>query len=300
MAQDNLRRYMWLVNTIYRAGHITFSEINRRWIECPFSDGNPIPLRTFHNHRAAILDNFDINICCYKPRNEYYIENVDDLASNSVASWLLNSFAVSNIAFENREIRDRILLEHIPSAQKHLDAILQALREERIIKIMYNAFDCDEAHPVTLKPYFVKCYERRWYLFGPSVDDGIVKSYGLDRIINLEVTDEHFVYPKDFVPTEYLLGAIGISNYPNIPPRRIVIKCTELQRRYLEALPLHPSQKVEEQNEEWSLISFFLAPTNEFYRRILSHREHMEIVSPPEVRAEFANILDIMLQPYYE
>ena len=68
----------------------------------------------------------------------------------------------------------------------------------------------------------------------------------------------------------------------------------------MEALPLHPSQRVEEQGEEYSLISFFLAPTNEFYRRILSHREHMEIVSPPEVRSEFAAILDRMLQPYYE
>ncbi|MBQ4540892.1 MAG: WYL domain-containing protein, partial [Alistipes sp.] len=81
---------------------------------------------------------------------------------------LLNSFAVSNIAFENREIRDRIILEHIPSAQRHLDPILQALREERIIRITYNAFDRDEAHTVEVKPYFVKCYERRWYLFAPS------------------------------------------------------------------------------------------------------------------------------------
>lgn len=300
MAQDNLRRYMWLVNTIYRAGRITFTEINRRWVECPLSGGNPLPLRTFHNYRAAIAANFDINICCYKPRNEYYIENSDDLASNDVASWLLNSFAVSNIAFENREIRDRIILEHIPSAQRHLDPILQALREERIIRITYNAFDHDEAHTVEVKPYFVKCYERRWYLFAPSVDDGVVKSYGLDRILELELTDRRFVYPKDFSPTDHLIGAIGISNYPDTPPRHIVIRCTELQRRYLEALPLHPSQRVEEQGEEYSLISFWLAPTNEFYRRILSHREHMEIVSPPEVRSEFAAILDRMFQPYYE
>ena len=67
----------------------------------------------------------------------------------------------------------------------------------------------------------------------------------------------------------------------------------------ISQIPNAPRLKVE-QNEEYSLISFFLAPTNEFYRRILSHREHMEIVSPPEVRSEFAAILDRMLQPYYE
>ena len=38
-----------------------------------------------------------------------------------------------------------------------------------------------------------------------------------------------------------------------------------------------------------------LAPTNEFYRKILAPREFMEIVSPEEVRQEYAAILEKML-----
>ena len=31
MAKQQFNRLIWLVDTIYRSGRITFSEINRRW-----------------------------------------------------------------------------------------------------------------------------------------------------------------------------------------------------------------------------------------------------------------------------
>ena len=83
--------------------------------------------------------------------------------------------------------------------------------------------------------------------------------------------------------------------YPDIPPRRIVIKCTGEQPQYLRALPLHYSQEETEQHDGWSLFGYYLAPTNEFYRKILAPREFMEIVSPEEVRQEYAAILEKML-----
>ena len=48
MASNLFHRYIWLADTIYRAGRITFAEINRRWLLNNLSEGKPIPLRTFH------------------------------------------------------------------------------------------------------------------------------------------------------------------------------------------------------------------------------------------------------------
>ncbi len=66
MAKDLFNRYIWLVDTIYRARRITFEEINARWVRTEMSGGEEIPLRTFHNHRKAIEEIFDINIGCSK------------------------------------------------------------------------------------------------------------------------------------------------------------------------------------------------------------------------------------------
>ena len=66
MAKNLFNRYVWLVNTIYEAGKITFEEISNRWERSALGDGAPLPLRTFHNHRKEIEALFDINIECNK------------------------------------------------------------------------------------------------------------------------------------------------------------------------------------------------------------------------------------------
>ena len=54
MTKDLFDRYIWLVDTIYRTGKITFEEINERWLRSKLSGGVDIPLRSFHNWRTAI------------------------------------------------------------------------------------------------------------------------------------------------------------------------------------------------------------------------------------------------------
>ena len=114
MAGFLFQRYVWLAETIYRAGRITFAEINRRWLANSMSEGKPIPLRTFHKHREAIEGFFAIRIACHKPTNEYYIANADDLANDRLARWLLDSFAAGNLMLENHGIHDRILVDEVP------------------------------------------------------------------------------------------------------------------------------------------------------------------------------------------
>ena len=108
--------------------------------------------------------------------------------------------------------------------------------------------------------------------------------------------NSHFVCPKGFRPRIIWQPPSALLPIPDIPPRRIVIKCTGEQPQYLRALPLHTSQEEIEQHEGWSLFAYYLAPTNEFFRKILSHREFMEIVAPDEVRQEYAEILRRMLE----
>ena len=62
MAKNLFTRYIWLINTIYRAGKISLEEINEKWLLSDMSEGETIPIRTFHNHRKAIVDIFDINL----------------------------------------------------------------------------------------------------------------------------------------------------------------------------------------------------------------------------------------------
>ena len=45
MAKNLLNKYVWLVETIYKAKQITFEEINSRWLDNDMSEGKPLALR---------------------------------------------------------------------------------------------------------------------------------------------------------------------------------------------------------------------------------------------------------------
>jgi len=60
------KEYIWLVNTIDRAGKISFAEINEKWLQTEMSEGVPLSRTTFNRHKDAIEDIFDIIIECDK------------------------------------------------------------------------------------------------------------------------------------------------------------------------------------------------------------------------------------------
>lgn len=58
-----INKYVWLVETIYRAHKISFEDINRKWLDDEdFSEGVELPLRTFHKWRIAVEEMFGLVI----------------------------------------------------------------------------------------------------------------------------------------------------------------------------------------------------------------------------------------------
>ena len=107
MSKDLFNRYIWLIDTIKRYGHITREELNARWKKSPYSNGEPLPRRTFYNYRMAIEDLFKVNIECNPSTFEYYIDE-GDTHNEDVTNWLLNTTAMSNVLSESRDISNRI------------------------------------------------------------------------------------------------------------------------------------------------------------------------------------------------
>ena len=294
MAKDLFNRYIWLIDTIYRNGRLTMKEINEKWMKTDFSMGEPLPLRTFHNHRIAIQEMFDINIGCDRSTYEYYIEDVESLLGGSVRNWLINTFSVNNILNESHKLQSRILFENIPSGQKFLTPVLEAMRENVVLKMTYKGYARKEPHVFDVQPYFIKIFRQRWYMAGFSLEKKQIRIYAFDRIVALEETSDKFEYPKDFDAEDYMSGCFGIIRDDDIPIQHILLKVTGGQENYFRALPLHHSQEEVETTEEYGVFSYYLAPTFDFYQEILSHGNFVELLSPETVRNEMKQITQQM------
>ncbi len=287
MAKDLFNRYIWLVDTIYRADGITFEEINEKWLRNSMSEGLDLPLKTFHNHRKAIEDMFDINIVCDKRGGyKYYIENADDMEKGGVRTWLLNTFAVNNLINESHHLKRRIVFEQIPSGQNFLTPVIEAMRDGMSIEIKYKSFWRQDEYTTEVEPYFVKVFKLRWYLIARNKIKDAIRIYALDRIHALAQTGNAFVMPKDFSPEEYFYNSFGIISQDNCPPEIVELKVYGTQKEYFRTLPLHHSQEEVENSDGYSIFRYYLSPTYDFIQEILSHGCEVEVLSPQHLRDE--------------
>jgi len=286
-------KYLWLINTVYEAGKISFEEIASKWNDTYINDlHQPLKLRTFHNHRRAILMQFGVVIECQRGSNLYYIDNPEALEKNSINQWLLDSFSVSSTLMDNRSICDRIMLEDVPSGRSYLDIITKAMRKNCQITIDYEDFFGNTIQGLKIDPYFIRLFKRRWYVMAFVLQKKEIHRFGLDRIKHIEVTESKFCYPKNFSPQEYYTDYYGV--FHDKKPIAIRLKAYREKPHYLRSLPLHHSQREIETNNNYTIFEYIIAPTYDFIQEILSHGNQLEVLSPDTFRQQIKAIIQEM------
>lgn len=299
MGKELFSRYVWLLETIHRAGKITFEEINARWLRSELSGGETLSLRTFHHHRDAIEELFDINIECIKRRGYcYYIEDTEELEKGCVRKWLLNSFAVDNLIVESRKLKSRILLEEVPSGKRYLIPLIEAMRDGMIVEVDYQSFRQQVPANFEIEPYCLKLFRQRWYVVARSPHYNRVMIYSLDRILDLEVSEKTFYYPEEFNPQSYFDACFGIVADDDIGIETVQLKVYAPQDKYFDALPLHHSQRTVEVTEGHTVYEYRIRPTYDFVQELLSHGADVEVLQPSLLRSRLGDIAKEMVALY--
>lgn len=297
---SQLQKYIWLIDTIRRAGKISLEEISGRWERNKdLSDYKPLSRATFNRWKDAIFSQFGIIISCQRAGGYlYYIENPEDIDEDELKKWMLDSFAVSNLISENLSLKDRILVTQIPSARNHLATLLEAMKENRVVTITYCGFNKSQSHSFPVEPYCVKLFDNRWYVLAHNVRFDDCRIYGLDRIERLEVTDETFKLPEDFSASEYFSDYFGIVIDKDIRPQRIVIRAYDEHIPYMKSLLLHRSQRLLEENDGYADFELFLAPTYDFVMGLLHVGTMIEVMSPASLRKTMKEWVSEMYEMY--
>lgn len=297
MSRGNLfHRYIWILDTIKSRGRITLKDLNVLWKKAPFSDGNPLPRRTFFHYREEIAEIFKVDIECDKVTFEYYI-NQESRHNESVTDWMLNSAAMSEMMVDVREISDRVFMEDVPSARQYLSLVVKSMKEHRRLTFTYSPYSRSKANSgVVIEPYFLKIFRQRWYVTGLNVKDGKIKTYALDRMQDVLMNAGSFVMPPSFDAEEFCSKAYGIV-FSQAEAKDVVIRADARQSKYLRTLPLHHSQQ-ELVHDSYSVFTYRLQLSPDFVSEILSHGPGLTVVSPPELKAMVVTQLKETLANY--
>lgn len=254
-----------------------------------------ISQRTLQRDIKEIRSLFNIDIQC-NSNHEYFISSNEDETFNTRTLEAFDLFSSLNMTenvssfvhFDSRKAK----------GTEHMFGLMHAIKNRVRIEISYCKFWESKASSRTLEPFALKESQGRWYLIAKDIKDKHIKTYGLDRIVELAIRHEKFARPKDFDVHEKFKDAFGITDLKDAKTERVVLQVYIEQADYLLTYPLHPSQKVIERNDEFVTIQIEVKVAFDLVREILSHGDNIEVLKPASLRREMREQLKSSLGLY--
>lgn len=301
MSVNQTNKIVWLVDTIRKAGRITYVDLNQKWIDNEMmSGGTDLPKRTLHKWIDVVFDTFGI-IVSNEGRGEYryYLENPDELKNGTMERWLFSTNSVSNTLMDNKSLHERIVLEEVPSGLEHLERIMDAMKSNKRLRIVYHDYYENTDSLLIIEPYLLRLWHQRWYVVANSLTMCKARRFCLDRILKLSVIDETFQMPKDFTAEKFFCNCYGVmSDEYDSEVSRVLLKATAFQANYIRDLPLHKSQQEIERKEDYSIFELYVHPTYDLYQEVLRMGTQVEVLEPNYMREEIIRMIETMYNQY--
>lgn len=296
--REYILRYLLIIRKLRNRRQATFKEINDFLIlESELQSYKlSISKRTFQRDLNEIRSLFNVDIQYNFSDKVYYIA-VDE--QQDINNRMLEAFDMLNSLNIAEDLSPYIYLEkRRPLGTEHLYGLIHAIKNRFLIRFTYQKFWEDEVTHRTAEPYALKEFKGRWYVLANDRKDNTIKTFGLDRISQLEISRELFKYPENFNINEYFKYCFGIITSPDTEPEEIVLSFEPVQGKYIKSFPLHETQKVIVDNEEKLQIKLKLHITHDFIMELLSFGDTVKILKQESMKSEIKAIYQNALNQY--
>jgi hypothetical protein len=261
----------------------------------------------------GVETDFDVNIEKRKKGGDIIYSLSDDskehINKSGVIKWLIDIPKINASIQKHQNIKNKILMDVIPSAEKYLDPILEAISYKKEVELTYKKYSGEgESEKYIFHPYCVKLFENRWYVIGlcpkkkTAEDDGIRK-FSLDVIQEFTIHKDNKCNPihfdEDFDAKAYFDKYYGIyTGVEEKEPMDIKLKVDVERAKYIRELPLHHSQKEVNESSTFSIFTYHLIPAADFYQALLHHGPHVEVLAPESARNKMKELIREMAKMY--
>ena len=252
-------------------------------------------LRTFQRDIERISDLYDIEISYNTATRKYEIIYDGNEEHNERLMEAYEIFTALNIS--SNFSRDLIVERRKPLGTENLHGLLHAIKNHLSVTFLYEKYTTGEVGHRKVNPIALKESRYRWYLLAEDQANGVVKSYGLDRISDLEIGTRKFK-PIEYDAEKEYRHSFGIINGVETVPEKIILSFTPLEGRYIRSFPLHHSQKeVLITEEEWR-FEYYIFPTHDFVMEVLSHGAEVKVLEPKSFRKRIVQQLKAAIERY--
>ena len=259
-----------------------------------------VSTRTIQRDIENIRDEFKQEIEFDPKRKGYFLNKATSINTDQFLR-LLEMFVTANTLIESLADRKNVL-QHVffdtPGNIKgveNLKPLLVAIKNRRKIFFRHENFETDAFTNYTINPYALKQFKHRWYIIGwvPILSE--IRTFGIDRISDLEVRAANFRSETNPIPR--FENVIGLTN-SHSNPEEVELLYTPLQGKYAKTLPIHSSQQILNEDENGVTVHLFLCPNFEFKQEILMLGDAVKVIKPQCLVDEITECLKSALDQY--
>lgn len=214
--------------------------------------------------------------------------------------WVNEIFPKLQSAFQNKEPQVVISFdqnEYLVGLD-NLPKLYKSIINKSSLNIEYKSFKDNESRHLIIHPYYLKQFNKRWFLFGLNEKDNLIYNLPLDRIKSISQGLEKYKENTSIDFNEYFEDIVGVSFTPDERPIKIRLKVDKEVAPYIITKPIHGSQRILCVDKEFVFIEIMVIPNKELQQLILSYGFGIEVESPIQVREEIEFIAKKMLMNY--
>lgn len=294
-ARGSTKRLYQILDLLRKRHHMSLKDLQDKLIGL----GHEVSKRTIERDIAAIRDDHGVSIVYDKQKNSYYIDEEKSLDSESFFRYIeiVNTADLLKSSLSKSKETLQYISFDSPTGHtglEHLHLYLSAIKEHRIIMFRHNNFYHETEVDYRLKPYLIKEYQNRWYIVGLPNNQTELRTFGIDRISNLEVTDETFAVNTKIDAKGMFDLTIGLT-YSKHKAEKILLSFTPFQGKYVKSLPLHHSQEIIQDDDDACVIELFVTPNFELEQKILMCADQVKVLEPQslveKIKAHYSKAL---------
>ena len=293
-----IKRHHLIINKL-RSNPCSFKELQNYLVKHSIDEEEnyAISKRTYDRDIIEIREIYKIEIEYKRSQNRYEIvSDADEVKTDRI----IESFQIFNALSISDSVSNHIIIEKRKAiGAENMHALLHAIKNKLEIQFTHEKFwkANNEKKTRTVYPIALKEARNRWYLIAQETKEGVFKTFGLDRMSNLDISRKKFEAPQNFEPTEKFKYSFGIVS-DGTKPEKIKLWLSHGQADYIKTLPLHHSQEIVSDNEKECIMELFLSPTYDFIMELLSMGQEVKVLEPVSLKNKMIEMLEATLKRY--
>lgn len=279
---NQIKRLSAIVNKLSGISEYVSKEELLEAMSGDMAENGSYTLRTLQRDIRTIEEVFGMEIENVKGEG-YRIVGWDPVYADRFKE-LLSEFEILSTVGSDSGTRDYI----IPEQRKmtfsvDIQKVLRSIKQRRKVHFSYSLprLGGKEAEYLA-EPYFLKQSQNRWYLV--AMVEGILKCFELGRFVSFKVLDEEFSRDESVQAENLFRDCFGIWDDPKMSVEDIRLRFSPLDGRFIKTLPIHSSQKIVAETNEYVEVTLRLKITNDFVMALLSRSSSIEILAPQSLK----------------